>query len=189
MVSSHYCMGALLSSRLSSRRPEIINELKELGVGTSIYYPHPVPEMSYYRKACIGEVFLNARLISESMIALPVGPIFDQTDMTRISESLSNVLEKHLQITGKKITLIGGAGFIGHNLAIHLKNLGADVSIIDSLQVNNLASFSASSKDSVNRKLYLSILNERQKLLNNLEIPLHSRRPKLSRLQVVSLRI
>ena len=63
-------------------------------------------------------------------------------------------------MTGKKITLIGGAGFIGHNLAIHLKNLGADVSIIDSLQVNNLASFSASSKDSVNRKLYLSILNE-----------------------------
>ena len=76
-------------------------------------------------------------------------------------------------MTGKKITLIGGAGFIGHNLAIHLKNLGADVSIIDSLQVNNLASFSASSKDSVNRKLYLSILNERQKLLNNLEIPLY----------------
>ena len=99
MVSSHYCMGALLSSRLSSRRPEIINELKELGVGTSIYYPHPVPEMSYYRKACIGEVFPNARLISESMIALPVGPHLDQTDMTRISESLSNVLEKHLQIT------------------------------------------------------------------------------------------
>jgi len=76
-------------------------------------------------------------------------------------------------MTGKKITLIGGAGFIGHNLAIHLKNLGADVSIIDSLQVNNLASFSVSSKESVNRTLYLSILNERQKLLKNAGIPLY----------------
>jgi nucleoside-diphosphate-sugar epimerase len=76
-------------------------------------------------------------------------------------------------MNGKKITLIGGAGFIGHNLAIHLKNLGADVSIIDSLQVNNLASFSVSCKESVNRTLYLSILNERQKLLKNAGIPLY----------------
>jgi nucleoside-diphosphate-sugar epimerase len=74
---------------------------------------------------------------------------------------------------GKKITLIGGAGFIGHNLAMHLKNLGAEVSIIDSLQVNNLASFSASSKESVNRSLYISILTERQKILKEAGIPLH----------------
>jgi dTDP-4-amino-4,6-dideoxygalactose transaminase len=88
-------MGALLSSKMPCRRPEIMNELKRLGVGTSIYYPHPVPEMSYYRKACKGEFFPNARLISESMIALPVGPHLDQTDMTRISETLKSVLEKH----------------------------------------------------------------------------------------------
>jgi nucleoside-diphosphate-sugar epimerase len=74
---------------------------------------------------------------------------------------------------GKKIVLIGGAGFIGHNLAIHLKSLGAHVTIIDSLQVNNLASFTNSSKNSVNRSLYLSILNERQQLLKNSGIELH----------------
>lgn len=76
------------------------------------------------------------------------------------------------KIKGRKITLIGGAGFIGHNLALHLHSLGADVSIIDSLQVNNLASFSATSQDSVNRSLYLRILNERQRLLQDAEIPL-----------------
>ena len=76
------------------------------------------------------------------------------------------------KIAGRKITLIGGAGFIGHNLALHLHSLGADVSIIDSLQVNNLASFSATSEDSVNRSLYLRILNERQRLLQNAQIPL-----------------
>ena len=76
------------------------------------------------------------------------------------------------KIEGRKIALIGGAGFIGHNLALHLKSQGAEVSIIDSLQVNNLASFSATSEDSVNRALYLRILNERQRLLQEAQIPL-----------------
>ena len=31
----------------------------------------------------------------------------------------------------KKITLIGGAGFIGHNMAIYLKKKGFDISVID----------------------------------------------------------
>ena len=79
---------------------------------------------------------------------------------------------KKEKIEGRKIALIGGAGFIGHNLALHLHSLGAQVSIIDSLQVNNLASFSATSEDSVNRSLYLRILNERQRLLQEAQIPL-----------------
>ena len=79
---------------------------------------------------------------------------------------------KKEKIEGRKITLIGGAGFIGHNLALHLHSLGAQVSIIDSLQVNNLASFSATSEDSFNRSLYLRILNDRQRLLQNAQIPL-----------------
>ncbi|MDA9119399.1 NAD(P)-dependent oxidoreductase [Opitutales bacterium] len=76
------------------------------------------------------------------------------------------------KVNGRKITLIGGAGFIGHNLALHLHSLGAQVSIIDSLQVNNLASFSATAVDSVNHALYLRILNERQRLLQEAQIPL-----------------
>ena len=38
----------------------------------------------------------------------------------------------------KKIVIIGGAGFIGHNLAIKLKENNFDVSIIDGLEVNEL---------------------------------------------------
>ena len=38
----------------------------------------------------------------------------------------------------RKILIIGGAGFIGHNLALKLKNLNYDVTIVDSLQVNNI---------------------------------------------------
>ena len=38
----------------------------------------------------------------------------------------------------QKILIIGGAGFIGHNLAIKLKKLKYNVSIVDSLQINNI---------------------------------------------------
>ena len=37
------------------------------------------------------------------------------------------------QLDGRRIILIGGAGFIGHHLALKLKRLGADVTIVDSL--------------------------------------------------------
>ncbi len=73
----------------------------------------------------------------------------------------------------KRILLIGGAGFIGHNLALHLKAQGADVSIIDGLEVNNLIAFSSTNVDAVNRDLYLDILNERQNLLRGASIPLY----------------
>ena len=39
----------------------------------------------------------------------------------------------------KKITIFGGAGFIGHNLAISLKK-GYKCQLIDSLGVNNFKS-------------------------------------------------
>ena len=42
---------------------------------------------------------------------------------------------------GKKILLVGGCGFIGHNLALKLKKKGHQVFIADSLSVNNILSF------------------------------------------------
>jgi nucleoside-diphosphate-sugar epimerase len=44
----------------------------------------------------------------------------------------------------KKILLVGGCGFIGHNLALYLKKEGCSVSIVDSLSVNNVLSFTDS---------------------------------------------
>ena len=70
----------------------------------------------------------------------------------------------------KKILLIGGCGFIGHNLALHLKKKGFSVFITDSLSVNNVLSFTDS--DIKNKKLYTSILNNRIELLNKNEINL-----------------
>ncbi len=70
----------------------------------------------------------------------------------------------------KKILLVGGCGFIGHNLAIHLKNKGAIPVIIDSLAVNNILSFA--DNEIKNKKLYSSILNNRIELLNSNQIKL-----------------
>ena len=70
----------------------------------------------------------------------------------------------------KKILLVGGCGFIGHNLALHLKKLGAEPIIVDSLAVNNLLSFS--DNEIKNKKLCTSILNNRIELLNSNKIKL-----------------
>jgi nucleoside-diphosphate-sugar epimerase len=75
-------------------------------------------------------------------------------------------------ITNKRIALIGGAGFIGHNLALALKKAGACVEIIDSLQVNNLLSFASSSYKEENRELYTRIVNQRLDLLRKEDIPI-----------------
>ena len=70
----------------------------------------------------------------------------------------------------KTIALIGGAGFIGHNLAIKLKSAGHSVIVIDNLAINNILSFT--NENINNRKLYWSMLNKRLDLLhkNNIEL-------------------
>ena len=69
----------------------------------------------------------------------------------------------------KKILLVGGCGFIGHNLALHLKKK-YEVFIVDSLAVNNLLSFTDS--EIKNKKLYSAILNNRIDLINKEKISL-----------------
>ena len=76
-------------------------------------------------------------------------------------------------IANKSIVLIGGAGFIGHNLALTLKKAGARVTIIDSLHVNSLLSFASSNYDEENRDLYYRIINQRLDLLREAEIPIN----------------
>jgi nucleoside-diphosphate-sugar epimerase len=73
----------------------------------------------------------------------------------------------------RRIALIGGAGFIGHNLALDLKARGADVHVIDGLEVNHLVHYAALPPEEPNRDLYIKILLERLDLLNKAAVPLH----------------
>ena len=75
-------------------------------------------------------------------------------------------------LAGKRVALIGGAGFIGHNLALALQKRGAEPHIVDSLQVNNLGAFSNASNDP-NKTLYMNLIYERLDALHGEGIPLH----------------
>lgn len=77
-----------------------------------------------------------------------------------------------LSLDRRRVAIIGGAGFIGHNLALALARSGAHVEIIDSLQVNNLLSFAAQ-PEMHNHELCMKILNQRLDLLRAANIPLH----------------
>lgn len=76
-------------------------------------------------------------------------------------------------VAGQTIALIGGAGFIGHHLALKLAELGANAHVIDSLQVNNWLTFSSSSAPVADPNLYLYMLNQRLDLLRDAGVPLH----------------
>ncbi len=77
-----------------------------------------------------------------------------------------------MDLVGKRVLLVGGAGFIGHNLALTLRARGADVAIVDSLHVNNLLSLHDYHVAPVERDLYTFMVNERLNLLKASNIPL-----------------
>lgn len=92
--SSHYCLSVILNNTLAPKRFEIIQGLKNKGVGTSVYYPKAVPHMKYYREKYgyrDGD-FPVAALIGNQSIALPVGPHLTTDDMQYIIESFKNTL-------------------------------------------------------------------------------------------------
>ena len=67
----------------------------------------------------------------------------------------------------KKILLVGGCGFIGHNLALHLIDQGHDVYMLDSFGVNNLITL-IDNKDNVpHPELSKKDLDERLNLIKD----------------------
>lgn len=74
-------------------------------------------------------------------------------------------------LKGMKVALVGGAGFIGHHLALKLAALGAEPYVIDSLYINNFLAFTSSATTVTNRDLYLKILNQRMEFLREAGIP------------------
>ena len=74
-------------------------------------------------------------------------------------------------VKGKKILLIGGAGFIGHHLALAMNAEGADVTIADSLSINSVLTLLTEKNTRTDTDLYRYFLAERFNLLRNARIP------------------
>jgi nucleoside-diphosphate-sugar epimerase len=77
-----------------------------------------------------------------------------------------------IDVAGKRIALVGGAGFIGHSLAIELKERGAEVHVIDGMSVNNLLHYTGLPPETPNRNLYIKIIQQRLDKLHAAGVPL-----------------
>ena len=94
--NSYYCLSVILEGVRGTARNAIVKELGERGIGTSIYYPRPVPFMSYYREKYASDprAYPNASLISDQSIALPVGVHLNEDDIGYMVEVIQDVVKK-----------------------------------------------------------------------------------------------
>ena len=93
---SHYCLAIVLKDPWWRRRNDIIHELKKRGVGTSIYYPRPVPLLSYYREKydLAEDAFPVASRISHRSLALPVAPHVTMDDIDYIVNNVTQAIKR-----------------------------------------------------------------------------------------------
>ena len=71
-------------------------------------------------------------------------------------------------LKNEKIMLVGGAGFIGHHLALALREKDANVIVVDHLQVNNIVHIlNSSDYFPKQRELYMKFIVERFDLMRN----------------------
>ncbi|MBM3400824.1 MAG: DegT/DnrJ/EryC1/StrS family aminotransferase [Bacteroidetes bacterium] len=94
-TSCHYCLSVILDPTLAARRPEIMDELTKAGVGSSVYYPQPVPRMTYYKEKYGYDetLYPYATMFSDQTIALPVGPHLNANDMKTIADTLIKIIK------------------------------------------------------------------------------------------------
>jgi dTDP-4-amino-4,6-dideoxygalactose transaminase len=95
-IHANYCMGAVLDEKTSVHRADIMMELRARGVGTSVYYPVPLPHSKFYKEkyGAPPHAFPNALRISNQSIALPIGPHLGADEMSVIATELKAAIEK-----------------------------------------------------------------------------------------------
>jgi dTDP-4-amino-4,6-dideoxygalactose transaminase len=96
--NSHYCLSVVLDGPLSTQRNEVVRRLNAVGIGTSVYYPHPVPRLGYYKSKYGYDLarYPQATRISDQSIALPVGPHLQSDDMAYIADHFAKISQELL---------------------------------------------------------------------------------------------
>lgn len=95
-ASSHYCAVVLLKGSLRKKRNELAKKLNTQGIGTSIYYPHPVPRFRYYAEkfGYTPGSFPGAEAVADESVSLPVGPHLDEKQMSVIIDVLLQAVKQ-----------------------------------------------------------------------------------------------
>lgn len=94
--SSHYCAVAVLEESKAAKRNEAIARLNAQGIGTSVYYPHPVPRLKVYQAkyATPARTYAEASRVSDAGIALPVGVHLTTGDAEHVAKTLIGILRE-----------------------------------------------------------------------------------------------
>lgn len=95
-ISGNYCASFVLNEKYSTKRDSIILKLKDLDIGTSIYYPVALPQSAYYKSNPRLSRRLdssNAELLASSSIAFGVGPHLSAEDMVHVRNQFDSVLK------------------------------------------------------------------------------------------------
>jgi len=93
--SSHYCASAVFEGEYAATRNDVVMRLNAAGIGTSIYYPQPVPRMTYYRNkyGLAPARYPHAANISDHSVALPLGMHVADGDVEEIVATLRKSLD------------------------------------------------------------------------------------------------
>ncbi len=94
LSNSYYCFIILLHGILRGKRLKIVKELKKKGIGTSVYYPGPIPMLAFYKKKYSSLLinFKNANEISQNSIAFPVGPHISNFEVDYIVKNFKDII-------------------------------------------------------------------------------------------------
>ncbi len=94
--NSHYCASLVLEGELGARRNDVLRLVGERGIGASVYYPQPVPRMTYYREKYGYDAarYPGAETISDRAIALPVGPHLEPGDPEAVAAAVLAAVEE-----------------------------------------------------------------------------------------------
>lgn len=94
-TSSHYCLSAVIGNTPGFDRNKIVENLNAAGVGTSVYYPQPVPRLTFYKQkyGYTRQDYCCAENISDKSVALPVGPHLAVQDVEYIARAFVRALE------------------------------------------------------------------------------------------------
>ena len=94
LKSSYYALTIILNRKLKKNRNNYILKLKKKGIQSSIYYPHPVPLLHYYKNKYKHKArdFPNSCSIAYDSISFPVGPHVSTKNINYMSKIINQVI-------------------------------------------------------------------------------------------------